>query len=163
MGFTSNGTLKLFDFGLVTCVKTRNESSQTYEMTGYTGSLRYMAPEVALRKPYSEKVDVYSYGIMLWQMARDKVPFKGFSKDQYMKQVVHDSERPKIDKNWPAGFSNLLKICWHSDPEKRPSFSVIVLELNKLISSVEGDTGKAKRGKSIKGADPSSAASSSWF
>ena len=49
-------------------------------MTGNTGSLRYMAPEVALRKSYNEKVDVYSYGIMVWQMARDRVPFKGLSK-----------------------------------------------------------------------------------
>ena len=49
-------------------------------MTGNTGSLRYMAPEVALKKPYNEKADVYSFAIMLWQMARDKVPFKGMTR-----------------------------------------------------------------------------------
>ena len=80
VGFTSDGTLKLFDFGLCTCVKTHSDPNDVYEMTGNTGSLRYMAPEVALRKPYNEKVDVYSYGIMVWQMARDRVPFKGLSK-----------------------------------------------------------------------------------
>jgi serine/threonine protein kinase len=37
-------------------------------MTGNTGSLRYMAPEVALRRPYSEKADVYSFGILVWQV-----------------------------------------------------------------------------------------------
>ena len=77
VGFTAEGDLKLFDFGLVTCVRSRQDSKTCYEMTGYTGSLRYMAPEVALRLPYNEKVDVYSYGIMVWQMARDRVPFKG--------------------------------------------------------------------------------------
>jgi serine/threonine protein kinase len=77
VGFTSDGELKLFDFGLVTCVRSRVNSNAAYEMTGYTGSLRYMAPEVALRLPYTEKVDVYSFAIMVWQMARDRVPFKG--------------------------------------------------------------------------------------
>ena len=77
VGFTSTGALKLFDFGLVTCVNRRQDVFSNYAMTGYTGSLRYMAPEVAQRLPYNEKVDVYSYGIMVWQMARDKIPFKG--------------------------------------------------------------------------------------
>jgi len=72
-----DGKLKLFDFGLCTCVKRRQSSNESYEMTGNTGSLRYMAPEVALKAPYSEKADVYSFGIMIWQMARDRVPFKG--------------------------------------------------------------------------------------
>ena len=77
VGFTSNGALKLFDFGLCTCVRSRTSSADAYQMTGNTGSLRYMAPEVALRKPYTEKCDVYSFGILVWQMARDRVPFKG--------------------------------------------------------------------------------------
>ena len=69
--------LKLFDFGLCTCVKKHDDDTQTYEMTGNTGSLRYMAPEVALKQPYNEKADVYSFGIMVWQMARDRIPYKG--------------------------------------------------------------------------------------
>ena len=46
IGFTADMQLKLFDFGLVTCVKKRSHAAEVYEMTGYTGSLRYMAPEV---------------------------------------------------------------------------------------------------------------------
>ena len=40
-----DGQLKLFDFGLVTCIRSRKDETTAYEMTGYTGSLRYMAPE----------------------------------------------------------------------------------------------------------------------
>lgn len=138
VGFTKDGTLKLFDFGLVTCVRARKNADEAYEMTGYTGSLRYMAPEVVLRKPYSEKADVYSYGIMLWQMARDRIPFKGFSKEEFIKQVVHQHERPKLDKSWPMGFTNLLKACWDYDPKRRPSFEAIIFELNKLIAQENG-------------------------
>ena len=48
VGFSADGTLKLFDFGLCTCVKRRETLGQTYKMTGNTGSLRYMAPEVRM-------------------------------------------------------------------------------------------------------------------
>ena len=77
IGFNSAGVLKLFDFGLCTCVHRRRVSTESYQLTGNTGSLRYMAPEVAKKESYSEKVDVYSFGVLVWQMAKDRVPFKG--------------------------------------------------------------------------------------
>ena len=71
---------------------------------GNTGSLRYMAPEVAMRKTYNEKVDVYSYGIMVWQMARDRVPFKGLSKIEFFSTVVNGDHRPPLDRAWPTRY-----------------------------------------------------------
>ena len=59
LGITSDGRLKLFDFGLCRLVRKRTHLLEAYDMTGTTGSLRYMAPEVALARPYTEKVDVY--------------------------------------------------------------------------------------------------------
>lgn len=46
MGFTESMKLKLFDFGLMTCVMKPSTIFDMYEMSGFTGSLRYMAPEV---------------------------------------------------------------------------------------------------------------------
>mmetsp|Transcript_13423 Transcript_13423/g.20259 ORF Transcript_13423/g.20259 Transcript_13423/m.20259 type:complete len:186 (+) Transcript_13423:241-798(+) len=66
IGFTAERQLKLFDFGLVSCVQKRSSSDDAYAMSGFTGTLVYMAPEVALRQAYSEKVDVYSFGVLLW-------------------------------------------------------------------------------------------------
>ena len=132
VGFTDDGTLKLFDFGLATCVRQRTSPTQSYMMTGNTGSLRYMAPEVTLKLPYSEKVDVYSFGIMLWQMARDRVPFKGYNKRQYVTSVVQGLERPKIDRSWPSGFSSLLTRCWNAEATARPSFGEILFDLEQL-------------------------------
>jgi serine/threonine protein kinase len=165
VGFTDAGVLKLFDFGLCTCVKRRNAETEAYEMTGNTGSLRYMAPEVALRKPYTEKVDVYSFGIMAWQMARDKIPFKGMSRDEFYRVVVVGGERPQLDKAWPAGFSSLLTACWNTDPMVRPSFSQIIIELNKLIDDLNAKPAPKKgkligsKGDSTKPSPPSS----TWF
>ena len=106
IGFASDGCLKLLDFGLCTLVKKGKSKDDAYKMTGNTGSLRYMAPEVVLRKAYNSSVDVYSFGILLWQMARDQVPFKGLTKEQFVKEVVLGGLRPKIDKSWPPGFSS---------------------------------------------------------
>ena len=104
-------------------------------MTGTTGSLRYMAPEVALRKIYSEKVDVYSFGIMLWQMAADKVPFKGLSRDEFMVRVVVGGERPKMGMMWPSRFTSLLQACWSADSRARPSFETIIIQLEKMMKN----------------------------
>jgi serine/threonine protein kinase len=68
VAFLEDGTLMLFDLGLCTVVKRCATIDTVYEMTGGTGSLRYMAPEVALNKPYNEKCDLYSFGVLLWQM-----------------------------------------------------------------------------------------------
>lgn len=54
------GTLKLIDFGLCKAIPKDTTEREKYHMTGETGSVRYMAPEVALCKHYDEKVDVYS-------------------------------------------------------------------------------------------------------
>ncbi len=135
IGFTVSGQLKLFDFGLCTCVKSRQELHDTYHMTGNTGSLRYMAPEVASKLPYNEKADVHSFGIMLWQMARDRVPFKGMSREQFMQSVVLHGDRPKLDKSWPKPFSDLLLSCWHPDHNMRPSFKQLSDTLQSLLDA----------------------------
>ena len=112
VGFTASGQLKLFDFGLCTCVRQRRSKDEAFEMTGNTGSLRYMAPEVALRQAYSEKIDVYSFGIMVWQMARDRVPFKGMDRGQFMSEVVLGGDRPK----WVSSFGHNLHLSQSGIP-----------------------------------------------
>jgi hypothetical protein len=63
IGFTLDGTLKVLDFGLARLVENSSPySDQVYHMSGETGSLRYMAPEVADSRPYNHKADVYSFG-----------------------------------------------------------------------------------------------------
>jgi serine/threonine protein kinase len=125
-------------------------------MTGNTGSLRYMAPEVALRLRYNEKADVYSFGILLWQMAKDKVPFKGMNRTEFMNRVARKGERPKLDKSWSPEFVHLLEACWHVDHEQRPSFEMICHILTRLLMT--SDSGSGGRSNSI-----GSTNQSTWF
>ena len=63
IGFTLNGQVKVIDFGLAKIVDNASAmSDEVYIMSGETGSLRYMAPEVADSLPYNHKADVYSFG-----------------------------------------------------------------------------------------------------
>ena len=120
-----------------------------------------MAPEVALRRKYNESVDVYSYGIILWQMATDKVPFKGLNKEEFMIYVVHEGNRPKLDHSWPTGFCELLTNCWSKEPSKRPTFASIMVHIDRLLESIAPNRPWLnKRGKSLSAA---SASHSSWF
>ena len=158
VGFTEDGSVKLFDFGLCTLVRRTHEPTDTYEMTGNTGSLRYMAGEVALRQPYNEKVDVYSYGILVWQMAKDKVPFKGMNRADFMNQVVRKGVRPKIDKTWPKDFVDLLESCWHVDFTQRPSFEMVSHSLTRQLLQ---ENPKLNRRASFK--KSASQTQSTWF
>lgn len=73
---------------------------------------------------------------MVWQMARDRIPFKGVTRDEFFSQVIYKGQRPKLDKSWPSGFSTLLTDCWDKDPRLRPSFDKIVMRLNMLIDAL---------------------------
>ena len=114
IGFTLDGTLKIFDFGLARVVHGANpdDIDGYYDMSGECGSLRYMAPEVADSKPYNHKVDVYSFAIILWEMMAFEKPFDGMTRDEFYQKVVHDGERPPLNKKWPENLVELMTSCW---------------------------------------------------
>jgi serine/threonine protein kinase len=138
IGWTSDGTIKLFDFGL--CCVVRPDDTHTldgYRMTGNTGTLRYMAPEVALNRPYHSSVDVYSFSIVVWQVLTGAVPFREMGKRRYFDRVVHNGHRPPLSRAWPKRFRDLLQRGWHEDKNQRPDFEEVVRELDLLILEEE--------------------------
>lgn len=91
-------------------------------MTGKIGTYQWMAPEVIASQKYSEKADVFSYGIILWEIASREPPFKNLSGLQVSMEVLNNDLRPKIPKNTPESYVKLMKKCWDREPSKRPSF-----------------------------------------
>jgi len=95
-----DGVLKLMDFGLCACIPridTAEHPNHTYTMTGNTGSLRFMAPEVVRNQAYNEKVDIYSYGLIMWQVATGIQPFSTLSRAEFLPKVVQGNERPPVN------------------------------------------------------------------
>jgi serine/threonine protein kinase len=94
---------KLFDFGLAKELKPNyrkghpaHPDMDTFKLTGCTGSRRYMAPEVCFSFPYNEKADVYSFGILLYQVASLVKPFDGYSMGRHERCVLRDGQRPDV-------------------------------------------------------------------
>ncbi|EAY13731.1 TKL family protein kinase [Trichomonas vaginalis G3] len=89
------------------------------------GTTQWMAPEMYEIDCYSFKVDIYSYGILLWEMLTGQIPFANL-KDVDILPMVINGERPPIPSSCPSGLAKLIKSCWDVDPNKRPSSAQIV-------------------------------------
>ncbi|XP_035208573.1 mitogen-activated protein kinase kinase kinase 20-like isoform X1 [Stegodyphus dumicola] len=99
------------------------------------GTLPWMAPEVIQCLPVSESCDVWSYGVVLWELLTHEVPFKGIEGFQVAWAVVEKEERLTIPKCCPPRFAELMTACWKTDPKERPSFAQIL----KVLSSMQDD------------------------
>jgi serine/threonine protein kinase len=134
IGFDVRGDVKIFDFGLAKEFDRTKAVDGTYRFTGDTGSPRYMAPEVALGKPYNESVDVYSFSILTWEILQLEKPFSGYSMDTLTKKVVEGGHRPKCDDNWPASVKDILARGWHAQISKRCSMDEMYAAFQDEIS-----------------------------
>ncbi|KAL1440892.1 hypothetical protein MTO96_009063 [Rhipicephalus appendiculatus] len=82
--------------------------------------------------PSSETCDVWSFGVVLWELLTHEVPFKGIEGFQVAWAVVEKEERLTIPSTCPTAFANLMTACWKTDPKERPSFSTILQHLNAM-------------------------------
>jgi len=132
IGFDVQGTLKLFDFGLAREVNSEQKSvNGLYQLSGNTGSRRYMAPEVAMMKPYNELVDVYSFAIILWEICSLQKAYRGLNKLQIYKQVYQGNVRPSLSSSWPKLLVDLMETSWSQNVSNRPCMSDIQSILEK--------------------------------
>jgi serine/threonine protein kinase len=114
IGYDSSGVLKLFDFGFATVVgEVEDDDHLLYDKCG---TPRYMAPEVGLEQGYHLPVDVYSYGILLWEICTLKKPFGNV-------KVFERGSRPKLSNHLPRVLQELMANCWSNNPEERPSMA----------------------------------------
>ncbi|XP_062193930.1 serine/threonine-protein kinase STY46-like isoform X2 [Phragmites australis] len=108
-----NGTVKVADFGVA------RVKAQSGVMTAETGTYRWMAPEVIEHKPYDHKADVFSFGILMWELLTGKIPYEYLTPLQAAVGVVQKGLRPTIPKNIHAKLAELLQKCWQQDPAQR--------------------------------------------
>eukprot|EP00164_Ancoracysta_twista_P003560 GFYU01004753.1.p1 GENE.GFYU01004753.1~~GFYU01004753.1.p1 ORF type:complete len:479 (-),score=88.74 GFYU01004753.1:51-1487(-) len=111
---------KIADFGL-----SRTRALET-QMTTNIGTPLWMAPEVIRNEKYDEKVDVYSYGVVLWEMLTNKIPYTDKESVQVAVAVAYQGLRPKIPSSCNPKLKKLLEDCWNDDCSKRPTFEMIL-------------------------------------
>ncbi|XP_077366808.1 mitogen-activated protein kinase kinase kinase 7 isoform X2 [Festucalex cinctus] len=123
--------LKICDFGTACDIQTH--------MTNNKGSAAWMAPEVFEGNNYSEKCDVFSWGIILWEVVTRRKPFDEIGGPAFrIMWAVHNGTRPPLIKNLPKPIENLMTKCWSKDPSQRPSMEEIVKIMTHLMRYFPG-------------------------
>mmetsp|Transcript_5355 Transcript_5355/g.10989 ORF Transcript_5355/g.10989 Transcript_5355/m.10989 type:complete len:588 (+) Transcript_5355:95-1858(+) len=130
VGFDSSGTVKLFDFGLAAGIPD-DRNHMLYEPCV---TPRYMAPEVALVKGYGLKADVYSFGILAWEIFTLKKPFSSIKTSREFRDAVFvKGKRPKLGKTWSIGLKELVSSCWEINPDERPGMDLVKTMMNAFL------------------------------
>lgn len=93
-----------------------------------------MAPEVMMFREFNESSDVYSFGIVLWEILTRQEPFSQFrALDEFRQAVCVRHERPIIPPDTLDSLRRLIERCWDKDPTRRPTFREIVVALEHVI------------------------------
>nr|CAH0113242.1 unnamed protein product [Daphnia galeata] len=132
-----NKLCKVADFGLSRSV--RDSAGEMYEQR-VKGALpiRWMAPESLIQSVFTQKSDVWSFGILVWEIVTlGSTPYPGMEAREVMRRVKdgHRLERPSHCR---PEFYRLMSRCWHSDPQRRPDFGELKSELGQLLDDADG-------------------------
>uniref|UniRef100_A0A1A8FUE6 Mitogen-activated protein kinase kinase kinase 12 n=1 Tax=Nothobranchius korthausae TaxID=1143690 RepID=A0A1A8FUE6_9TELE len=121
---TYDEAVKISDFG------TSKELSDKSTKMSFAGTVAWMAPEVIRNEPVSEKVDIWSFGVVLWEMLTGEVPYKDVDSSAIIWGVGNNSLQLPVPDSCPDSFKLLLRQCWNCKPRNRPSFRQILLHLD---------------------------------
>ena len=110
------------------------------------GTPLWMAPEVLAGRKYGPSADVYSYGIVMWEIAARCAPWNEvqgkFLLDELL-TVITAERRPAVDSEWPGLYVAVMRRCWATDPRSRPAFAQVVTMLAGRGPGVSGHAADA--------------------
>ncbi|KAH9634659.1 hypothetical protein HF086_000631 [Spodoptera exigua] len=118
-----NLVVKVSDFG------TSREWNDVSAVMSFTGTVAWMAPEVIRHEPCSERVDVWSYGVVLWELLTQEVPYKNLETHAIMWGVGTDTIALPVPTSMPGSMQLLMNQCWNRTPRNRPPFKIIAANL----------------------------------
>ncbi|KAL5224822.1 hypothetical protein ABZP36_011461 [Zizania latifolia] len=123
----NNWTVKVCDFGL-----SRLKHGTFLSSKSTAGTPEWMAPEVLRNEQSNEKCDVYSFGVILWELATLQMPWRGMNSMQVVGAVGFQDRRLDIPMEVDPLVASIIQDCWQKDPNLRPSFSQLTSFLKTL-------------------------------
>lgn len=123
--------LKICDFGTACDVQT--------QMTNNKGSAAWMAPEVFESSTYTEKCDIFSWGIILWEVLTRRKPFEDCGPPAFcIMWAVHQGKRPPLIHGCPTVLEELMVSCWSKHAEQRPPMVEVEKTMDHLVALAPG-------------------------
>jgi len=122
--------VKLMDFG--DALELDNETSSD---PPNLGTPRWAAPETLKQQPFNTKADIYSLGVVLWELCTADTPFTDLAFNYQVEEAVIAGDRPLIPSQSTSegyAYAHLIEWCWQSDPEKRPTAEQVLAMLEEI-------------------------------
>ncbi|PWA67177.1 hypothetical protein CTI12_AA312470 [Artemisia annua] len=138
---SSHPICKVGDFGLSKIKR------NTLVSGGVRGTLPWMAPELLNGGSNSEKVDVFSFGIVLWEILTCEEPYANMHPGAIIGGIVNNTLRPTIPSDCDPEWRRLMELCWSHDPAVRQSFTEITNQLRVMSAACQ--RGKDKSGEKV--------------
>ncbi len=166
---TRDGYAKILDFGIAKLLEdeveeAKKETNQDLSRTKtlmqtkagtIMGTAAYMSPEQARGQPVSQASDVFSLGIVIYEMISGELPFKGDSPLDTMHSIAFDEARPVtvVRKNLPPELNRIITRCLRKNPRSRyPNAGVLADDLKRLKREIETGTQTTfSRGQRLQG------------
>jgi len=126
-----NWKIKIGDFGLSRFINKKNPS----ENSGRIGTPHWMAPEILKGGNYEESADVYSYGMILWEILSLEIPYFGIDPRKLMNIVAEERKIMEVPKKGNSHIIKLTRQCLNYDPQKRPILKEIVDTLESVMKN----------------------------
>ncbi|XP_044498090.1 integrin-linked protein kinase 1-like [Mangifera indica] len=135
----NGGHLKVTGFGLVNSSKISTDISLAEQRAFRRESANfYVAPEVYEGKTYDRSADSYSFGVILYEMIEGVQPFHPKAPEEVVKLMCCQGKRPPFKvkaRSYPPDLKELINECWNHEPLVRPTFSEIIIQLDRILSN----------------------------
>jgi serine/threonine protein kinase len=129
-----NMKIKVSDFGL-----SRLKYISSSENKGRIGTPHWMPPEIMKGKKYLEASDVYSYGMILWELVTCEIPYYRMTPNQIIGIVADCGKIVELPSSGHVALRTLIKHCLVYQPERRPTFDYIIKYLDKVLQKTHND------------------------
>jgi serine/threonine protein kinase len=97
------------------------------------GNLPYIAPEVIAKKETTFASDIYSIGMLMWEISSGQPPFINYKHDYYLAMKITNGMRPKIVPGTPLEYKELMEQCWDANLTKRPNIKDLDRKVSEML------------------------------